>query len=93
MSRSYAKLNNYSQVTLTRENRQDTSMSKCMGGLCAMKPDIQSHDQQHNQTNEHSSNVEQYGGFSLRAAIRPPYSNCWGKGGGDCSKKSYPAVS
>lgn len=92
MSRSYANLNNYSQITLTRENRQDTSMSKCMGGLCAMKPNIQAH-QQDNQTNEHLSNVEQYGGFSLRAAIRPPYNKCWGEGEGECSKKSYPAVS
>lgn len=88
MSRSYASLNNYSQITLTRENRQDRSMSKCMGGLCAMKP-----DKPDKQTNEDFSHVEQYGGFSLRAAIRPPYSQCWGANEGECAKKPYPAVS
>jgi len=85
MSRTYANLNNYSQITLTRENRQDISMSKCMGGLSVTKP--------YNQTNKDFSSVEQYGGFSLRAAIRPPYNQCWGSTDGDCAKKSYPSVS
>ena len=88
MSRTYASLDNYSVTTLTRENRQDRSMSKCMGGLCAMKPEKQPEEQ----SEEQPASVEQYGGFSLRAAIRPPYNQCWGSEGGHCPKKNYPAV-
>lgn len=85
MSKKYLTLTKYSQNTLTKENNQDTSLSTCLDCLHTDRSI-------HKHTKEDFSH-EQYGAFSIRAAVRPPYSKCWGTSDSNCPKKTYPAVS
>lgn len=88
MSKKYVTLDNYSQNTLSKEDNQDWSMSKCAGGLCKVGGGQQLHKEDFKVSSE-----EQYGSFSLRAAVRPPYNQSWGTEDGVYPKKIYPAVS
>jgi len=86
MNRKYVTLDNYSQNTLTREDRQDITVSKCLGGVFAVGVNGNQPLQ------EDFNSQEQYGSFSLRAAVRPPYNQCWGSTEGTCDNKTYPGV-
>lgn len=85
---SYNTLKSYDRNTLSREDEQDYSVSKCYGNICSIKNnDIAEHDVLGNR----SINKEEYSTISLRGSIHPPYSDCYGKP--DCKNKFYEGVS
>jgi hypothetical protein len=74
---SYATLEKY-DYTLKKDDDQDYTVSKCLGGVCGIGGEKQ------------PVKKEEFGAFSLRAAVRPPYSQCYGQS--DCNPPKLDAV-
>lgn len=86
---SYLTLDSYTKNTSSKEERQDITVSKCLGGVCA----VGSNSCNANNRQQIKENYEEpYGTISLRGSVRPPYGQQWNESSCSSTAPLYPAV-